>query len=149
MDRSLQCRLIMNIEAVEATVLVSTAAFYRCHRRAMWLRGRQNSLISASSTCRPLGPTRGAAHRVPPAQPRHSPCLAGPPTVGWHQPPAWQLHPFCRVSHPALQAPLQGHQPHVACVLLSPQEKANTSHWLAFSRSSLCSVPPLINSSQG
>lgn len=36
MDRSLWCRLTVNIKAVGATVLVATAAFYRCHRRIMW-----------------------------------------------------------------------------------------------------------------
>lgn len=36
LDWSLRCRQTVNIKAVEATVLVATAAFYRCHRRVMW-----------------------------------------------------------------------------------------------------------------
>lgn len=115
MDRSLQHMLTVNTEAVEATVLVVIAG----------LRLGQSALITVSSTCRPPAAKHLGLHTsVGAAQSCCSPRLVGSPVVCQHERPSWQFHHFCRGSHPALQAPLQGQQPlHGPCAVVTIGKK--------------------------
>lgn len=146
MDRSLQCRLTVNIEAGEAAV-DGHSSLYRCHRRVMWQNQQQQGCGQgqnrAPDQCIQHIQTTGG--QTPGAtQCRSSIILLQPmpsrPSRSMPAPaPSLAVPPFLQGPHPTIQ----GQQPHVALVLLSPEGKASVDHRLAFPRSSIC-LPPLL-----